>query len=256
MFRCMDCFADSLFCQTCLVSFHHREPFHQFQVPWFHPPSFFTRTNFLQQWTGTYFIQVSPRDLGAIFHLGHNYGSPCTIPSSSIPLTVFDLTGIHMINITYCECRPDSSAIPPRVQLLRAQWFPATWQRPGTAFTFRLLNFLHKLHSICKVNMYDFHNAITAVSDNAGLAKPMVSVLCCLHMPEADSRYPQFRYNELSLVFRIYVHLRQLRRGGCAHTPGGLSDLQEGALAVECPACPHPGRNIDLSRAGPFARPP
>ena len=117
---------------------------------------------------------MSLKDLGAIFHLGHNHGISCAVPSSPIPLTLFDITGVHTINITYCECNPDG--LPPRVQLLRVRWFPATWQRPSTAFTLRLLNFLHKLQSTCKVNLYDFHNAITTVFDNAGLGKPLVSV--------------------------------------------------------------------------------
>jgi len=66
----------------------------------------------------------------------------------------------------------------------------------------------------------------------------------------------QFRYNELSLVFRIYIHLRQLRQGGCAHISGRLSKLPEGGLAVECPVCPHPGRNMELSKETLLTRPP
>jgi hypothetical protein len=103
------------------------------------------------------------------------------MPSSHIPLTVFDVTGIHTIDVTFCECDP-SSSLPLWVQLFRVRWFPATWQRPGTVFTFRLLNFVHKLQSNCKVNLYDFHSSITAVFDNAGLGKRLVSapfsILC------------------------------------------------------------------------------
>ena len=65
----------------------------------------------------------------------------------------------------------------------------------------------------------------------------------------------QFRYNELSLVSRIYVYMRQLRRGGGVHVVGGLSALPEGALAVECPTCPQPGRNIELQKGGLITRP-
>ena len=90
---------------------------------------------------------------------------------------MFDITGIHTIDVTYCECKSDGSEVSPRVQLLRAQWFPATWHRPGTAFTFRFLNFIHKLQSKCKVNLYDLQSAISDILDNAGLAKPLVSVL-------------------------------------------------------------------------------
>ena len=142
------------------------------------------------------------------------------------------MTGVHTITITYCECDPHGSGVPPRVQLLRTRWFPATWKRPGTAFTFRLLDFLHKLHSNCKVNLYNFHTTIADVLDNAGLRKPLVSTpsTTCKQLTYC----PQFRYNELSLVFCIFVYLRQLQQGGCAHVVGGLSSLLKGTLAVEC----------------------
>ena len=31
-FRCISCFAESLFCQKCLLLLHRREPFHTLQV--------------------------------------------------------------------------------------------------------------------------------------------------------------------------------------------------------------------------------
>ena len=54
----------------------------------------------------------------------------------------------------------------------------------------------------------------------------------------------QYRYNELSLALRIWVYLRQVRHGGGAHTSGGSGALAPGSLAVECPACPHPNKNL------------
>ena len=68
-------------------------------------------------------------------------------------------------------------------------------------------------------------------------------------------QYLQTKYNELSLVFRIYVYLRQLRRGGVTHTVGGLSAIPQGGLAVECPACPQPGRSLTLQKQGLITRP-
>jgi len=199
---------------------------------------------------------VSLKDLGATFQLGHSYGSSCAIPSTTTPLTVFDVTGIHTINVTYCECDPNGPGIPLRVQLLRARWFPATWRRPSTAFTFRLLNFLHKLQSKCKINLYDFHATMVSVSDNAGLGKPPVCTLPpIICICTRDLQRLQNKYNELSLAFRIYVYLRQIRRGGGVHIAEGLSALPEGGLAVECPACPHPGRNIVLQKGGLITRP-
>lgn len=70
-----------------------------------------------------------------------------------------------------------------------------------------------------------------------------------------DLQNLQNKYNELSLVFRIYVYLRQVRRGGGTHIVGGRSAIPAGGLAVECPACPQPGRNIILQKEGLITRP-
>jgi hypothetical protein len=39
-------------------------------------------------------------------------------------------------------------------------------------------------------------------------------------------------------------HLRQLQRAGRGHDPSGVNATQAGELAVICPACPQPGRNL------------
>jgi uncharacterized C2H2 Zn-finger protein len=38
--------------------------------------------------------------------------------------------------------------------------------------------------------------------------------------------------------------LKQIKRGGGAHSPMGLVSVRDGEFALECPACPHPGRNL------------
>ena len=35
-----------------------------------------------------------------------------------------------------------------------------------------------------------------------------------------------------------------LKRGGRGHDPAGVDATSNGELTVECPACPHPGRNL------------
>ena len=35
-----------------------------------------------------------------------------------------------------------------------------------------------------------------------------------------------------------------LKRSGRGHDPAGIDATQEGECAVECAACPHPGRNL------------
>ena len=44
-----------------------------------------------------------------------------------------------------------------------------------------------------------------------------------------------------------------LKRAGRGHDPAGIMSTSPGGLTVECPACPHPGRNLpdDWQQAGP-----
>jgi hypothetical protein len=45
-----------------------------------------------------------------------------------------------------------------------------------------------------------------------------------------------------------------LKRAGRGHELGGIDATSKGELMVECPACPHPGRNLpeDWEKAGPL----
>lgn len=45
-----------------------------------------------------------------------------------------------------------------------------------------------------------------------------------------------------------------LKRAGRGHDPEGIGATSPGSLTVECPACPHPGRNLpdDWEQAGPL----
>jgi hypothetical protein len=81
---------------------------------------------------------------------------------------VFDMSGIHPISIDYCSCPVDN--LPDRqTQLLRAGWFPATFSRPNTAFTFDCLNTFHEHTLQGKGNLYDFYYLLTRKTDNAGI---------------------------------------------------------------------------------------
>lgn len=45
-----------------------------------------------------------------------------------------------------------------------------------------------------------------------------------------------------------------LKRAGRGHDPEGIGNTPPGSLTVECPACPHPGRNLpeNWREAGPL----
>ena len=86
---------------------------------------------------------------------------------------VFDLSGAHHLVVKYCNCE---RRVPKYVQLLRARWFPATIERPSTAFAFDILDFFHKLQNHSKCNLYDFYNATIQRTDAAGLRPEIVRV--------------------------------------------------------------------------------
>lgn len=48
----------------------------------------------------------------------------------------------------------------------------------------------------------------------------------------------------MSRCVRQWRSIKDLKRGGAGHTSTGIDGLDEGALAIECPACPHPERNL------------
>ena len=84
---------------------------------------------------------------------------------------VFDLSGAHRLVVRYCRCIHTS---PKHIQLLRNSWFPATIERPSTAFNFDMLDFFHKLQNQSKCNPYDFYHTIRQRTDAAGLDPAIV----------------------------------------------------------------------------------
>jgi hypothetical protein len=153
---------------------------------------------------------------------------------------VFDLSGAHRLVVRYCHCHRH---IPKHIQLLRARWFPATLERPSTVFAFDILDFFHKLQNNSKCNSYDFYNAILQRADAAGLNPEIVCFFFSASVSLPLTADPQYRYNELTFVYRLWVHLHILKRGGAFYASPTVEQLFGGSMAVSCPACPQPGRN-------------
>jgi hypothetical protein len=174
-FRCLNCFSSGLSCKVCITHEHAHDPLHKIQVSHFCLLFAVPYYSFSQKWNGLYFDDTSLFELGVSYQLGHDVVDPCPFPSDPKPLTLFDISGVHQVRIRYCYCR-DNGVQPAfrRCQLLRARWFPATWSRPKTAFTFRLLDFLHKLQTQSKINLYDFHASLTNVTNAAGQTRTVV----------------------------------------------------------------------------------
>jgi hypothetical protein len=87
---------------------------------------------------------------------------------------VFDMSGIHAVNVDYCDC-PNDNKLDRRTQLLRQSWFPATFARPNTVFSFDLLDTFHENTLQGKGNVYDFYQLLLRKTDNANIYGTIVS---------------------------------------------------------------------------------
>jgi hypothetical protein len=47
-------------------------------------------------------------------------------------------------------------------------------------------------------------------------------------------------------MVRQWRHLKMLKRAGRGHDPDGVTATRGGELAVLCPACPQPGKNLPV----------
>lgn len=157
-----------------------------------------------------------------------------------------------MLGIDYCGCQI-MNPVEWRDQLLRKRWFPATLVRPQTAFTFDCLDTFHESSLQGKGNLYDFYHTILRITDNANLGHSFVSILFLLKIPFLIYVGVQYRYQDFHRVFRLWQNLLLYKRAGRGQDPSGIDGTPPGGAMVECPACPHPGRNLpdDWEKAGP-----
>ena len=87
------------------------------------------------------------------------------------------MNGWHKLRVMFCTCNVKAPWDEHYRQLLRMRWYPASFDRPRTAFSFDLLETYHKLTLQGKINLYDFYLGIMQKTDNQGRLKPMVRYL-------------------------------------------------------------------------------
>ena len=115
--------------------------------------------------------------MGLVYFIGHGH-TPCPSvePSHHQQILIIGLNGAHHVNVQFCGCEKTPGWVEHYRQLLRMRWFPASFDRPKTAFTFDLLDTYHKLTLQGKLNLYDFHASIMQKTDNCGRKKAIVSL--------------------------------------------------------------------------------
>jgi hypothetical protein len=181
--RCKDCFGMHLMCSDCTLSAHQYLPFHR-----------------LDRWNGDCFIKTSLFELGYVLHVGHG---GCRCPANDgeggtwedIPvgnddmsnepdvfvednrpfdvIVVIDTRGVFRHRVSWCRCRgaPDDP-----MQLFQDQIFPASYSRPKTGFTFRVLDDFYFDAMECKTSAMSFFHKLRRMTDNAFPGKVHVSM--------------------------------------------------------------------------------
>ncbi|KAJ6457034.1 hypothetical protein C8R47DRAFT_996066 [Mycena vitilis] len=209
--RCKDCHGCELLAKECMVREHERNPLH--------------RTEIWNEDEGC-FDSVTLKTLGLRFYLGrelhHDRICPRPKRAPGKKFIVIDDYGLHDVELHYCGCGKGGSF---SVQLLRIKWLPSTGKRPRTAATFNVLRRYHLLSLESKCSMSEFYNSLARHTNNTG--EP-----------------PASRYQEFINMTRQWRNIQILKRAGRAHETDGIAKTKEGACALECPACPHPGKNL------------
>ena len=128
-----------------------------------------------QVWNGGFFERISLKDLDYCFYIGHQHTSCPSSGSATQTILVIDINGVHHLNVQFCTCTEDVQWVEKYRQLLRIGWYPASFERPKTAFTFGILDTYHKIALQGKLNLYDFYLSILQKTDNCGRKKAIVS---------------------------------------------------------------------------------
>ncbi|KAF9493269.1 hypothetical protein BDN71DRAFT_1483540 [Pleurotus eryngii] len=174
----------------------------------------------VQIWQNRFFTDNSLQLLNYTISLGHN-GVACVGPLDiAKDFVVIDNSGIHVVNLAFCSCYEPDKPHTQHNQLLCHKLFPATLQQPQAAFSFEVLKTFHLLTLQSKVTAYDFYRALEQKTDNVGLKNLPVSMMC------------------------VYRDLFAAKHSGRGHDPDGIKATECSQVAVECPTCSHPERNL------------
>ncbi|KAF8209775.1 hypothetical protein K438DRAFT_1960010 [Mycena galopus ATCC 62051] len=157
------------------------------------------------EWQGLFFERRSLKSLGLVVQLGHPIGYACPNPTHANKMfVVIDMTG----------------------QLMRVRWRPATVRDPQTCAMFGVVRLFQILNCLGKVSAHDFLRSLELLTNNDGLN------------PLPDRRRT-FRH-----IVRQYRTTLMMKRAGRGHHPEGVNGTAQGELALQCRACPQPGKNL------------
>ncbi|KAJ6462254.1 hypothetical protein C8R47DRAFT_1225566 [Mycena vitilis] len=209
-FRCVDCLYPCLYCKQCLLDIHERIPLHRVE----------------ERINGS-FARVSLKKLGLHIQLGHPPGERCEnpVPAHGDAFVIITSHTINEVHLDFCNC---GTAKTKPIQLLRMRLYPATGTDPRSASTFSGLRRFDHMTLESKCSPYEYYNSLARETDNTGLE------------PSRE------RYDEFLRMARQWQHLQLLKRAGRGHSPAEdrVNETKAGEVALLCPACPQPGKNL------------
>ena len=98
------------------------------------------------------------------FQLGFSSSKPGKTDKDGNPIiTIIDRSGMHEIGIRWYSC---PNAPEHNMQLMAAGLFLATFQRPKTAFTFRVLEEFHLDNLECKITPSQFFSHLRRLTND------------------------------------------------------------------------------------------
>lgn len=163
LYRCRECWGDIILCKDCIVEAHQTMPFHN-----------------LEQWDEdySYFKRVSPGELGLAIYCRHP-GATCPLAGDDErhPMRIVDRNGLFLLDVYECLC---DGAPEFWEQLLLMRLFPATYDRPETAFTFAVLKDCQTFNFAAKVSQWDYWGTVQRKTDGVQWKKVPVSTALCL----------------------------------------------------------------------------
>ncbi|KAG1770770.1 hypothetical protein EV702DRAFT_1181574 [Suillus placidus] len=135
-------------------------------------------------------------------------------------MVIVDKSGVHRLEVLCCDC---PNAMSPDIQLFRHGFFPASFNRPKTVFTFGVLNDFLLDNLECGTSAMNYYSKL----------RRMTSSMFPHLVPD--------QYRELMRVARQWRQLKIMKWHGFGHRSDTPST---GELALFCPACPQPGINV------------
>lgn len=151
VYRCTECMHARVLCAGCVISSHTRSPFH-----------------IIEKYDGErrFWVKCGLSELSVVVDLGHG-GVQCPAGRQPRPMTIVHERGIWKTKIRFCNCcGPDGHATPNDTQLLRAGFWPASWDTPRTVFTMGLMEQFRLLSVHAHTNAYDFFNYLARRTDD------------------------------------------------------------------------------------------